>query len=103
MSATIQEPKVDIHKAVKSAFNFFSKSFAHETTSNLQLEEVELSEDGHFWLITLGYDDPAVTGRTSLSTLIMNDSPMLKPRPLRKYKVVRVDAETGKAVAVKIR
>lgn len=99
MSATIQESKIDIHKAVKSAFNFFSKSFAHEKTTNLQLEEVELSEDGHFWLITLGYDDPA-TG--SLSDL-MRASAVLRPRPLRKYKVVRVDAESGKAVAVKIR
>jgi hypothetical protein len=103
MSATIQESKIDIHKAVKAAFNFFTKSFAHEKTNNLQLEEVELSEDGHFWLITLGYDDPAATAKTSLSDLIIQNSPMLRPRPLRKYKVVRVNAENGKAVAVKIR
>jgi len=103
MSATIQESKVDIHKAVKAAFNFFAKSFAHETTNNLQLEEVELSDDGHFWLITLGYDDPAVTAKNSLSDLIIQGAAALRPRPLRKYKVVRVDSETGKAVAVKIR
>ena len=98
MSATIQESKVDIHKAVKSAFSFFEKSFAHEKTSNLQLEEVELSDDGNFWLITLGYDDPV-----AVMSELLKASSLLRPRPLRKYKVVRVDAESGKAVAVKIR
>ncbi len=103
MAATLSpEPKIDIHRAVKSAFTFFAKSFAHEKTNNLQLEEVELSEDGRFWLITLGYDDPAAAIKPSLSDMIIQNK-ALRPRPLRKYKIVRVDAENGKAVAVKIR
>lgn len=101
MTATLQEPKIDVHKAVKSAIGFFEKSFAVQKLSHLQLEEVELSEDSRFWLITLGYDDPAVTSG-SLPDLIKTSS-VLRPRPLRKYKVVRVDAESGKSVAVKIR
>lgn len=99
MTAIAEEPKIDVHKAVKAAIGFFHKSFAHEKTEHLQLEEVELSEDGRFWLITVGYDDPAVS---SLAELV-RASPLLRPRPLRKYKVVRVDAKSGKAVAVKIR
>ena len=101
MQATLQEPKTDVHKAVKSAIAFFQKSFAIQQLSHLQLEEVELSEDGRFWLITLGYDDPAATS-TVLSDLVKTTA-VLRPRPLRKYKIVRVDAESGRAVAVKIR
>ena len=98
MTTTLQEPKIDVHEAVKAAIGFFEKSFAHEKTNHLQLEEVELSEDGRFWLITVGYDDPVAV----MSELVKAPL-LLRPRPLRKYKVVRVDAETGKAVAVKIR
>jgi|ERR1035438_6245818 hypothetical protein len=103
MSATLQEPKINVHKAVKSAIAFFEKSFAAQRTNNLQLEEVELSEDGCFWLITLGYDDPAAMTRPSLSDMIMPGAASFRPRPLRKYKVVRVNAENGKTVAVKNR
>jgi hypothetical protein len=99
MATIIEEPRVDVHKAVKAAIAFFEKSFAHEKVENLQLEEVELSEDNRFWLITLGYDDPAATNLYEATKIVA----ALRPRPLRKYKVVRVDAENGKAVAVKIR
>jgi hypothetical protein len=99
MPAIVEEPKIDVHKAVKTALGFFQKSFAHEKTEHLQLEEVELSEDGRFWFITVGYDDPAVTPMSE----IMKGTPLLRSRPLRKYKVIHVDTNSGKAVAVKIR
>jgi len=100
MPETIEQPKIDVHKAVKTALGFFQKSFAHEKTAHLQLEEVELSEDGRFWFITVGYDDPAATHPMAE---IFKGSPLMRPRPLRKYKVVHVDVNSGKAVAVKIR
>ncbi|HEY9174377.1 MAG TPA: hypothetical protein VI136_19000 [Verrucomicrobiae bacterium] len=98
MAATLEEPKIDVHQAVKTAIGFFQKSFAREKTQHLQLEEVELSEDGRIWLITLGYDDPVAVWSEALKP-----SPLLRPRPLRKYKVVRIDAQTGKPMSVKIR
>jgi len=103
MPAILQEPKINVHKAVKAAIEFFEKSFAMQKTSNLQLEEVELSEDGCFWLITLGYDDPAAITKSTLSDMVMPGVASFRPRPLRKYKVVRVNAENGKTVAVKNR
>ena len=50
----------------------------------LALEEVEQSKDGRFWLITLGYNPNIFTAR-------------------RQYKILMVDAETGKVVSMKIR
>jgi len=97
VSAILDEPKVDLHAAVGTAVSFLKQAFAPAMElRNLQLEEIERTEDGGEWLVTLGYDDPAAT----------HPSPMeqfMRPRPLRKYKVVHVAAESGKAVAIKNR
>ena len=98
MTTTLHEPKINVHEAVRAAVDFFEETFAHEKTSHLQLEEIELSEDGRFWLVTVGYDDPV-----ALEDDLIKASALLRRRPLRKYKIVRVDAQTGRAVAVKIR
>jgi hypothetical protein len=52
---------------------------------NLTVEETELSENGRFWLITLGFDTSALT---------------FGPR---EYKVIRVDAHTADVLSMKIR
>ncbi len=97
MSTTLDKPKVDVHQAVAAAIQFFNVSFSIMPLHHTQLEEVDMSEDGRFWLITLGYDDPAIAQMpTPLDSLT-------RPRPLRKYKVVHVDAETGKGIAIKNR
>lgn len=95
--ATVTEKKLDVHQAVKAAITFFEESFSVMRLRNVQLEEVDLTEDGNLWLITLGYDDPAISSTPSPLDALT------RPRPLRKYKVVHVDAKTGKGVAIKNR
>jgi hypothetical protein len=97
MSLTMTGPQIDLRQAVQTAIKFFTDSFGLLRPSDAQLEEIEMSEDGRFWLITVGYDNPtavnAVKGKF-----------VLPPRvPLRKYKVVKVDAQDGQAVSIKIR
>jgi len=59
------------------------------------LEEVELSDDQQFWLITFSYpSDPA--GMVSAID-------MLAGRVPRAYKVVKLQSDTGDFVSVKIR
>ena len=98
MNASLTEPKCDLNSAVKTALKFFRKSF--EPTgklSNVQLEEIELSDDEKFWLITVGYDNPAA------QDLIREKLLLARLVPTRKYKVVRVDADTGRPISIKIR
>ena len=54
------------------------------TQQALSVEEIELSEDGRYWFVTLGF---------SLSYLIGPKS----------YKVFKVDAYTGEVLSMKIR
>lgn len=97
MNASVAEPKVDLTSAVKTALKFFRESFGSVSLSDVQLEEVEFSEDERFWLITVGYDNPAAVDALKGKYVL--------PRqiPTRKYKVVRVDAKTGRPVSIKIR
>ena len=97
MSATLEKPKVEVHQAVAAAIVFFNQSFSIMLPRHVQLEEVDMTDDGKLWLITLGYDDPALSQTpTPLEAL-------MRPRPLRKFKVVQVDAATGSANSIKNR
>ena len=71
--------------------------------SGVLLEEVELSADDRFWLITLGFyrHKPAVTpldelANTGITGLTAADR-------TRVYKVIKIDADTGKPVSMKMR
>ena len=81
---------ISVKDAVKDASGFFSEMFPN--AQDVRLEEVELSEEGPWWDITLSF------ARPSQSTF-----DLMVGQPNRIYKVVRVDGETGEARSVKIR
>ncbi|MBU6399962.1 MAG: hypothetical protein KGS61_06570 [Verrucomicrobia bacterium] len=97
MNAASSGLQVDLDTAVKTALNFFRASFGSMKLSDVQLEEIELSEDERYWLITVGYDNPTAVD------LSRGKMVLPFPMPVRKYKVVRVDARTGRPVSIKIR
>lgn len=94
---------IDVHTAVRTALQFFKRTFTATDFENVQLEEIEKSKDGKAWMITIGYEDP----RLRKSVLGMDGYSVVTRRSmasqLRQYKVVHVDAHTGEPVAVKIR
>lgn len=94
---------IDVHTAVKAAIAFFKETFGSTKLENVQLEEVEKSKDGRFWLITVGYDDPNLHRVIPGFRLLPQPTQLLQASQLRRYKVIRVDAKTGEAVSVKIR
>lgn len=90
--------KVDAGHAVRSAIGYFNSLFEKSTNLLLpeakpSLEEIERSKDGHFWLVTLGYDAPR-----------RNDPnlPTFLRVPARKLKIFKVNAASGEVVAMKM-
>jgi hypothetical protein len=77
---------LDVKEAAQRASQYFASLYADQDVSNVQLEEVELTDDGQYWLITLSYPSNAV--------FIDVD---------RNYKVFKVDAKTGEVKSMKIR
>ena len=90
---------INVQHAVRVAVDYCGQLFGN-ITNRLQLEEVELSDDEKHWFVTVGYDEPG----TPQSEVMLRVHQGLEPRGTeRKYKVVDVDAETGKVKAVKMR
>ena len=91
MTAQASQNRIGVKEAVQAATSAIRELLPGEELNDLRLEEVEQSDDERLWLITLGfYPEP----RSELSPLV---------RPIRKYKLFTVDAETGKVRSMKIR
>ena len=79
---------ITVRKAVEVAQDYFQsiQDMLGEELRDLRLEEVELSEDGGIWLVTLGYDRPISPTHPAISII---------KRFRREYKLFKVNAETG--------
>jgi hypothetical protein len=82
---------IGVQRAVAAARDFARDLLDDEKLAGITLEEVELSGDERFWLVTFGF--PATTGRFSQFASAL----------ARDYKVFRVDAENGSVSSMKIR
>jgi len=88
---------LNVKEAVKTAAEYFASLYDESTYSDLQLEEVELSEDEKYWLVTLSY---AYGEASQTQVAAMLNLPVSKPR---KYKQFRINAENGQVQAMTIR
>ena len=85
---------LDVKEAAQRASEYFAGLYADEGVLNVQLEEVELTDDGQYWLITLSY--PMIRSG-EMSGIPIN----LAFR--RKYKVFKIDSRTGEVKSMKMR
>ncbi|MDT3740874.1 MAG: hypothetical protein RO257_15400 [Candidatus Kapabacteria bacterium] len=74
-------------KAIEYLENFYDE------TKNILLEEVELTDDNKFWLITLSYD----------SKLPMSALDIAVGKNNRSYKIFEVSTTKGEVKSMKIR
>lgn len=88
-------PTVNVQVAARNATNYLQNLAPHigSQITDVRLEEIELSEDEKFWFITLGFNRPINDPFTGI----------LQPQTQRDYKQFKIDAETGKVKAMKIR
>ncbi|MDE5082178.1 MAG: hypothetical protein O4808_02585 [Trichodesmium sp. St17_bin3_1_1] len=94
--------RIDVRGAVSAAKNYLiSMRDLLGGTQDIRLEEVELSKDEQFWLITLGYNR-----RKDLALPDEIDYSDLSPEFIgieRDYKIFTVNAQTGAVESMKIR
>jgi len=79
---------ISVEQAVQSAVSFFKVLQKNGGSSDLRVEEVELSQDGKSWLITLGF--------TTFGASFADG-------PRREYKLFQVNADNGHVDSMKIR
>lgn len=80
---------IDVKKAADISAEYLINFFP--TSTKIQLEEVELTDDKKFWNITLSYEsEDTATGYIVLGKV-------------RKFKIFRIDALNGEVLSMKIR
>jgi hypothetical protein len=82
---------IDVKKAVELAKGYLSDVLEVPVHLTL-LEEIELTEDQQSWLITLSF--PALS---------LAPNPLVAALREREYKVIKLQADTGKLISIKIR
>ncbi|MBI5434482.1 MAG: hypothetical protein HZA52_16730 [Planctomycetes bacterium] len=85
---------IKLKDAVSAARAFFQAVYAEEKLLNVLLEEVKVSDDERFWLVTFGF---------SLANELPPLGASMGRMPPRHYKVVRVDGVTGEVKAMVLR
>lgn len=96
---TAGQSGVTVKEAVSRARVFLIDLYENESLPNLRLEEVELSDDGSHWLVTYGF-------AASEQDIEHPFSKILGPsttRTRRDYKIIKIDARTGKPLSMTIR
>ncbi len=88
---------IDVKTAVEKALTFLVDMYQNEGIQDARLEEVERSEDGASWHVTLSFL------RKSQRTLAPSLQEALGLRCERDYKVFTVGVEDGEVRSMKIR
>jgi hypothetical protein len=91
---------IEVTEAIDKALELFRVVF-RETAGErevveLLVEEAELSDDQQCWSITIGYSHRGEVHPGTLGEALGQISPKL----VRRYKVFRVDAESGKVLSM---
>ncbi len=91
---------IPVKEAVTAAEKYVKELYDPTDIPHLRLEEVELSSDEKHWHVTVSWVEPAVE-RLGGSNPFISPNYSIEKRP-RVFKDVRVDAETGRPVGLKI-
>jgi hypothetical protein len=98
---------IDIKQAVKNALGYVGTIFPAADIIDPRLEEVELSSDERIWLITVSFIRKNVISPSDTSVLAkikhMQELTGNYSSSDREYKLITIDAETGKPLSMKIR
>ena len=92
---------IDVKDAVQRAKEFATKIFESEKITRLGLEAVERTDDGKYWLVTLGFSRPWSYPKPKRTYSPLDEVlPRPEPQTGREYKMFKVDADTGEVRSI---
>nr|VFJ88699.1 MAG: hypothetical protein BECKH772A_GA0070896_1001037 [Candidatus Kentron sp. H]VFJ90813.1 MAG: hypothetical protein BECKH772B_GA0070898_1001137 [Candidatus Kentron sp. H]VFJ96931.1 MAG: hypothetical protein BECKH772C_GA0070978_1000937 [Candidatus Kentron sp. H] len=92
---------MEVKEAVKIAIDYIVEVFSEDNLSNIGLEEITFSEPDDTWHVTIGFSRPwDYQSQTLINPLI---DKLQQRQPVRQFKVVKVDNQTGKVREITIR
>ena len=93
--APTTEEALDAKRAVEVAGDYLHTLFKNIPSSDVSVEEVELSPDRKHWLVTLSFFEELRRKTAHL--------PAFLQVPRQKFKVFKVERESGRVVSMKMR
>ncbi len=87
-------PQVTVKEAANKAVEFLQGIQPGNSLNNLAVEEVFQSDDGQFWIITLGHDPVGVSPTMAF---------IAGSRRPRDYKQIEVNVQSGEVTKMEIR
>ncbi|MDD5089200.1 MAG: hypothetical protein PHI18_10460, partial [bacterium] len=75
---------IDAKQAVRIALKYFDEIYGDQF-KNILVEEIDMSEEGPFWLITLGFN---TEGPRNPIAEVLGGAP---PKTIREYKIFEID------------
>ena len=98
--------EIDVKQAVRLAKEFATGIYENEKISRLGLEAVERTEDGKYWLVTLGFSRSwfLKPRKQDIFKSVLDEMQDMarEPKMHREYKVFRVDAQSGEVVGMEM-
>jgi hypothetical protein len=79
---------LDVKSAVESALKFFDEMYPGNDFKDILLEEVDLSEDGKFWNITIGFSRRSSESANSFSRITQGLSDFIRVNKVFKVNVI---------------
>jgi hypothetical protein len=97
--------QVDMKEAVRAAFESFHTLYDGTGVTDPLLEEIERSEDGKSWLVTIGFNATETEPPSALDEAIARAKGLAPPgerkKLWRKYKLFQIDSESGQLTSMK--
>ncbi len=86
---------IDAKEAARIAFEYVQEVYKADEIPHLSLEEVELSSEGDYWLVTVSFLRPVSKSPIEAMTTGQQGT--------ATYKLLRIQAEGGQVHSMKIR
>jgi hypothetical protein len=100
---------IDVRQAVVAAQDYFNSMLdllnqdSLLVVSDVRLEEVEISEDKKYWLITFGYNLVSQLEFQKNRTAVALNKEVIKSKENRHYKILKVNTNNGEVESMRIR
>jgi len=90
---------INIEDIKNKCIDFLNQLQPETKPKNFLIEEMEISNDGQFWLVTIGYDQLIQYSNPTQLTRILTNLETYE----RVYKIFKVEGQTGKVMSMKMR
>lgn len=87
---------IDVKQAVQLAANYVKEMYEPQQLEDIRLEETEKTDDGSYWFITMSFERSTKRRRGKLHEFANQP-------PIRDYKILKINAESGEVQSMKIR